>query len=307
MHRLRAAVVVISASFLLILEHSSASAQSAQALMNCQAAFYDSTISERLGPGAGSSNAPHDNTTGNATKITPYDDQHRWETYVAFRNEFERLWLRPSSKKELKKGNFATFKDFPMLTLEDRDGDGKADFYSYDRRDRSGMTQEFGAFFDLNGDSRPDWIVYYGGLFFTKNMKLLMWYHSAIDTNGDGRFDVRVYGAIDLDGDGLPDEDATAWVYDTNYDGLVDKGEYIVDGRVIPIKPENGVLQLHYLLDTDLADQPKIGRALPVQIFADIARDIAVLSTQERSSDSWKTFEGGMGPVGTHHVARSTC
>jgi hypothetical protein len=88
MHRVRVAVAVISASFLLMLEQSSASAQSAQAHMNCLAAF-DSTITERSGPGEGSSNAPHDNSIGNATKrlhevtrsasklITPPSSPHR--------------------------------------------------------------------------------------------------------------------------------------------------------------------------------------------------------------------------------------
>lgn len=262
MRRTRRAIAGIVATSLLILQQSSAAAESTRATSTYGRSFHELLINNNRAIGQNSS----------------YDDKRHWETYVAVRDIFERLWLHPSSKKVIKKGHFATFKDFPVLELEDRDQDGKADFYGYERPDGSRTSQEFGAFLDLNGDGRPDCIVFYGGLLFTKSLKFFSWYHVAIDTNADGRFDVRVYGAIDADGDGIADEGATAWVYDTNYDGRVDKAELIVDGHVTPIKPQNGVLPLHYVLNTDPADQPKIGEAMPVQLFAAIADDIVVLS-----------------------------
>lgn len=278
MRRLRLAIAAVVAGFFLIPQQSSAPAESAQKTSTYGGAFDVSLVKPPLNlVAATSSNASRDNNP-RPDQVRSYDGQRRWETYLAVRSRFERLWLRPSSKKVIARGNFATFNKFPVLELEDRDQDGKAEFYSYDRPDGRGMTQEFGAFFDLNGDGRPDWIVFYGGLLITKNMKFLKWYSYAIDTNADGRFDVRVYEAIDVDGDGIADEGATAWVYDTNYDGLIDKAEFIVDGHVTPIKPENGVLPLHYVLRTDTAEQPKIGEAMPVQLLAAIANDIAVLS-----------------------------
>ena len=60
----------------------------------------------------------------------------------------------------------------------------------------------------------------------------------------------------DTDGDGLPEEGATAWVYDSDHDGFVDKAEHIVNGRVRAIEPEGGVLSLGWVISPDPSKQP---------------------------------------------------
>lgn len=241
------------------------------------------------GPGVGSS--PYASPAGGISgpgkshiiesklaKIGQYEDRRRWETYLGVGELFDRLWLQPASRRVLRKGEFQTFKDYPVLILEDRDEDGKADFYGYHPPGGTKDTQEFGAFFDLSGDGLPDWIVFYGGSAMTNEVKLFYWHHHAIDTNGDGRFDVRIYGLIDMDGDGFPEEGATAWVYDIDHDGLVDKAEHIIDGRVTQIEAENGALPLRHMLKPDLSKQPRVAGPVPTELLRVIADDINALS-----------------------------
>jgi hypothetical protein len=119
-----------------------------------------------------------------------------------------------------------TFEAFPILELIDRDGDGKADSFAYTPKD-GGDTQEFGFIFDLNKDGKIDYIVFNQGLAMTKDMKFYWSKYHWIDSNYDGKIDIYVNPTIDLDGDKSPDEGVTAWVYDTDFDGDVDKAEYL--------------------------------------------------------------------------------
>ena len=80
-------------------------------------------------------------------EISPYAQSHRWETYLVINDLFDRIWQQPRSKKTLKKADFQTFDGFPRLHLEDRDNDGRAEFYVYLPPDGSQNSQEFGAFF----------------------------------------------------------------------------------------------------------------------------------------------------------------
>ena len=126
-----------------------------------------------------------------------------------------------------------------MLVLEliDKDGDGKAEeFVIYPD------TQDFGFMFDLNKDGKIDYIVFNQGLAMTKDMKKFYWskYHW-IDSNFDGKIDIHVIPTIDLDGDKFPDEGVTAWIYDTNFDGDVDKAEYLGKDFQKPIENTEGV------------------------------------------------------------------
>lgn len=207
-------------------------------------------------------------------EVDPANLKERWGSYRAISEIFDQLWLDPHSRTPLKHGEYTTFKAYPSLRLEDRDGDGKSEFFAYLPPDQSDRTQEFGAFFDLNGDGRTDWIVFYGGILITKKMKPLHWHHHSIDTNGDGLFDVRVYSAIDWDGDGFPDEKATAWVHDLDHDGLVDRADHIVKGRVTSIDDQDGFLALRYILNPELSQQPRIGGPMPTELFRIMAGDI---------------------------------
>ena len=203
------------------------------------------------------------------TEIGPYDEASRLQTYVAISELFDRLWLHPKGKKVLKKTDRSSLENM-AFQLEDRDADGKADFYVYYPPGKYNRAQDFGAFFDLNRDGRPDWIVFYGGTMFTKDFKPLYWHQHGIDTNGDGQFDIWVIGAIDMDGDGFVEDGATAWIQDVDHDGHVDKAYHVVDGQVIPIEPEGKRLPLRCVMPFA---QAQIGKPI-ISLFSTLAADI---------------------------------
>ncbi len=62
-------------------------------------------------------------------------------------------------------------------------------------------------------------------------------YH-LIDSNYDGKIDIMVYGVV-LDG-GCLDEKVRAWLYDTDFDGIIDKAEYLGPGVEMPIPETEG-------------------------------------------------------------------
>jgi hypothetical protein len=141
-----------------------------------------------------------------------------------------------------KSGARQVFKDFPALELGDRDLDGKAEQFAY-LPEKGENTQEFGFIFDLNRDGNVDYIVFNGGIGFTKDFKKFIWnnYHW-IDSNYDGKIDIFVYNNnISLDDDSFPDEGITGWVYDMDFDGFVDKAEYLGDSFQQPAEERNGI------------------------------------------------------------------
>lgn len=209
--------------------------------------------------------------------ISPYRAEQRWESYRAVSALFDKLWRKPVAIRPLREANLATLPSLPLLRLEDRDGDGAAEFFSYLPGDGTDHTQEFGAFFDLDGNGRPDWLVYYGGLAPTKQLRFFLWHHYLIDTNGDGRFDIRIFEAIDSDGDGLPEEGVSTWLIDVDHDGLVDRAERMVGGRASEVAPVNGALPLGFFINPEASAQPGIGTPMPVQPFETVADDIEAL------------------------------
>lgn len=201
-----------------------------------------------------------------------------WRALARVEDTFRRLWTKKPPQEPFRKGTTETLAPYTALELEDRDRDGRGDFFAYYPGGGSRRTQEFGAYFDLSGDGRPDWIVYYGGILPTKGFaSFFIWNHLAIDTNGDGHFDVRVWEGIDMDGDGFSEEHASAWLFDTDHDGLADRAEHIVSGKVSEITPENGAFPLRYVLLPEPAKQPRIGEAMPTARFDQIAKDISIL------------------------------
>ena len=101
-------------------------------------------------------------------------------------------------------------------------------------------SQEFGFIFDLNKDGKIDYIVFNQGLAMTKDIKPYWSKYHWIDSNFDGKIDIHVIPTVDLDGDGFPDEGVTAWIYDTNFDGDVDKAEYLGKDFQKPIEKTEG-------------------------------------------------------------------
>jgi hypothetical protein len=130
-----------------------------------------------------------------------------------------------------------------LLELIDRDGDGKAEQFWYLPK-KGGETQDFGFIFDLNNDGKVDYIVFNGGLAPTRDMKLYWWKNHWIDSNYDGKIDIVVFSVVDLDGDKFPDEGMTAWTYDTDFDGIVDKAEYSGKNFQKPIEKTDGFFMI---------------------------------------------------------------
>jgi hypothetical protein len=147
----------------------------------------------------------------------------------------------PSYSVVRKEGSRKIFKDFTILELVDRDLDGKAEQFSYESEKRQ-KTNEFGFMFDLNRDGKVDYVVFNGGLAFTRDFKKGAWFnYHWIDSNYDGKIDIAVFNNyISLDGDSFFDEGISGWVYDTNFDGLIDKAEYLGDNFQQPVEKRGG-------------------------------------------------------------------
>jgi hypothetical protein len=208
-------------------------------------------------------------------EVTPYSDARRWESYVIVSDLADRVWRGARSSAVIASGTTNTFPGYPHLILEDRDNDGLAEFYAYQRNTTDGATREFGAYFDLSGDGLPDWIVFNGGPLATKDLKEIYWFtHQAADRDGDGRIDVYIVNAIDMDGDGFPESDATAWVYDDNGDGRVDRAENIVNGIVTPVRPQDGRLPVRNIFHQTRDEEPRVGEDIGLTFFEEIQRDI---------------------------------
>jgi len=173
-------------------------------------------------------------------ELDSFDFERRMYIYETIDELANQLWDSPklfSLKKEKKE----TFESFPILQLSDKDLDGKADEFAY-LPQKGRDTQEFGFMFDLNKNGKIDYIVFNGGLIPTKGFKKFIWqnYHG-IDSNYDRKVDIYVYSNnIDLDDDKSPDEGISGWVYDTDFDGTVDKAEYLGENFVKPVEKREG-------------------------------------------------------------------
>jgi len=136
----------------------------------------------------------------------------------------------------MKTGNSKLLKD-SRIALYDNDFDGNIDTYACLRAGETN-TMDFGFIFDLNHDGHMDYLVFNGGSFPTKDMKFGWMNYHVIDSNYDGKMDIMIYSVV-LEGGGL-DEDVRAWLYDTDFDGIIDKAEYLGPGVEMPIPETEG-------------------------------------------------------------------
>jgi hypothetical protein len=179
----------------------------------------------------------HKEATPDKLGILEFNERkHSYETFDELAN---RLRASPSYVV-LKKKEIIIDGDMYILELADRDGDGKADSFAYTPK-KGGGTQDFGFIFDLNKDGKIDYIVFNQGLAITKDMKPYWSKYHWIDSNFDGKIDIHVLPTIDLDGDKFPDKGVTAWIFDIDFDGDVDKVEYWGEDFQKPVEKTKGI------------------------------------------------------------------
>jgi hypothetical protein len=210
--------------------------------------------------------APGGETTVSAYKqrrldeISPFVFANRYKTYEAIDQIANMLWHSHTIQRIVERRT-NTFPQFPILLLYDRDGDSKPEEFSYEP-EGGGESQEFGFFFDLNRDGKADYVVFNGGPMFTKDLKQMIWmnYHG-IDTNYDGKVDVQVLNAIDLNGDTFPEPGATTWFYDRDFDGRMDDGEYLAPKFQEPVERNGDILvsKRAFSFDKSRGGGPKVG------------------------------------------------
>ena len=134
------------------------------------------------------------------------------------------------------------------LVLRDRDIDGQPDQFAYLPEGESD-TMDFGFLFDLNKDGHADYLVFNGGPLFTKEFKFLWMNYHWIDSNYDGQVDILVNNAVTLDDEEKsPQKGLTAWLYDSDFDGYIDKAEYLSAGFIEPVPEKDGVLTVNWFL-----------------------------------------------------------
>ncbi len=198
-----------------------------------------------------------------------YSEPARLLAYATIQAAYESLWDGYTGASPVAEG--PTPRGY--LQLEDRDGDGGVDFYAYLPEPGIDETQDFGAIFDLDRDGRPDWIVFYGGVFPAADQTVLWWSHHAIDRNRDGRADVYVTDLVDHDGDGLMDLGRTAWIYDDDFDGRIDRAEHLTADGAVALKVENGAYASGHILWPLVDQSPRPGGEMPTALLDTIGND----------------------------------
>lgn len=129
-------------------------------------------------------------------------------------------------RKVIASASTKTIGDGPILSLIDVDGDKKPEQFAY--AEQAGPnTAHFGYLWDLNGDGKADWLTFNQGTMIAEPMKIVWTSYHMIDTNYDGKADVWIYPDTDLNADGKMEEGVFAWIYDSDFDGGIDGGEYL--------------------------------------------------------------------------------
>lgn len=178
-------------------------------------------------------------------ELGAFDFDRRFYIYETLDEIANKLEKSPK-RTVLKKVRTNTFEKFPILELWDRDLDGQPDQFVYFHE--KGNIHAFGFIFDLNKDGRVDYLVLNGGPMFTKELFYWMNYHW-IDSNYDGKVDIKVNNAVNLEtGKWPPKLGLTVWVYDSDFDGYIDKAEYLSEGIAKPVPEKEGILTVNWSL-----------------------------------------------------------
>jgi len=203
--------------------------------------------------------------------LGPFELSRQLEFVHTIDGVAEALWNSPYHVKTTSH-NTKTIQGCPMLTFLDRDGDGKPEMFAYGVG-KDECRHEWGLFFDLNRDGKVDYLVFNGGLVPVKDpIRIRWWNYHCIDSNSDGNIDVLVFTDIDLNDDTLPDEGITVWLYDTDFDGRIDRGEILGNNIRRLLDEENGAFLLKRAYPGNAPTIPK-GSELS-RIFNEMLHDV---------------------------------
>lgn len=169
--------------------------------------------------------------------------QFKWDQRLQIRNgidgvAFQLLTIGNSSPLKKGKSKLMEGSPAPIIAVYDKDLDGNAETFAHIAAGET-STLDFSFIFDLNHDGRIDYAVFNGGALPTKEMEVRWMNYHYIDSNYDGKVDIIIYN-VDLDGDKLMDENVWAWLYDIDFDGNIDKAEYMGPGVEMAIPATEG-------------------------------------------------------------------
>ncbi len=189
--------------------------------------------------------------------LGPFQLSRQLEFFHTLDQLANKLWNSPYHVKTTSH-NTNTYQPCPILTFLDRDGDGKPEMFAYGV-DKHECRHEWGLFFDLNRDGKADYLVFNGGMTLVSKEPLRFgwWNYHCIDSNSDGNIDVLVHTDIDLNDDQLPDEGITVWLYDTDFDGRLDRGEMLGKNIRRPLDEGNGAFILKKVYSGNAPTIPK--------------------------------------------------
>lgn len=168
----------------------------------------------------------------------------------------QRIW-NSRYTRELQSTRSNTFSKLPRLVISDRDADRRADQFSY-LPEQGGDTQDFGFMFDLNRDGLVDYVLFYQGTMVSTaggSFRMVWTFYHWIDSNYDGRIDILVFPDADRNQDKELDLGVYAWLYDTDFNGTLDSGEYAGAGVQEPIEIVDGRLDLKIVLQRKIEHQ----------------------------------------------------
>lgn len=176
-----------------------------------------------------------------------FEPEKMVQVHSVMNDLFLRLW-DSEDRKILYEYEAETFAPrYPVLQLLDVDGDDVAEQFAYEReRGGDSNSQEFGYFFDLDRDSRIDYVIFYGGPMMSEGAESMWWmnYHD-IDSNADGKTDHALFqGSTDLNRNRRVEPEIGLWLIDVDLDGLLDRAVYLADGFERPVRIRRGRLDL---------------------------------------------------------------
>jgi len=151
------------------------------------------------------------------------------------------------------------------MAFYDFDKDRRPDQFRLITSDGKAMPQDFGFIYDLNGDQRFDYIVYFGGSMITNNGDINYYFYHWLDTNYDGKIDAIANVIFIHPKEIRPDPERIFWVMDVDKDDKPDQVDYIESksGEKFQLIAEDSIWRYNTLFGAKEVDAAKEGYFAP--------------------------------------------